>query len=170
MIPLRLYLYAAAVIALCALLGLQTVRLSSEQSAHAKTVAAYAQEKAKAAEELAHATTAARQKEQALQAQANQDRKQSDETIEALTRQRNALRAERLRNQAANTAKLPATTEPAGTSQAAAEPDRAELSGSTGSAEEDEALRADMIRIELLSCYRAYDRATANQGKEGISK
>ena len=149
----------AAVIALCALLGVQTVRLSSEQSAHAKTVAAYAQAKAKAAEELARATTEARQKEQALQAKANQDRRESDETIEALTRQRNALRAERLRNQAASAAQLPATTEPARAAQAGPKPDGAELSGSTGSAEEDEALRADIIRIELNSCYRSYDRA-----------
>ncbi|XVJ69957.1 MAG: hypothetical protein HEQ39_10070 [Rhizobacter sp.] len=150
-----------AVIAMFAvLLGVQTLRLSNEQAAHAKTVAACATAKQDAAEKLATETAKARKTEQQLQIKINQDRRQADEAIEALTRQRNALRAERLRNNAANAAKLPAPSESAGAAQAGPDPDGTELSGSTGSAEEDEALRADIIRIELKSCYSAYERAT----------
>ena len=151
----------AVVIALAALLGLQTIRLANEQAAHSKTDAACKEDKRVAAEHLANETAEARKKEQALQSKANEDRRASDETIDDLTRQRNALRAERLRyNAAANAAKLPAATEPAGAAQAAPEPDRSELPGSVGSAEEDEALRADIIRVELKTCYSAYERAT----------
>lgn len=156
------YILGVVIAGLVAAIGWQSIELSNERADHAKTVTAYAQAKEKAAGELAKVTAGARQKEQALQASANQDRREADETIEALTRQRNALRAERLRDNAAtNAAKLPATTEPPGTAQAGSEPDRAELSGQIGSAEEDEALRADMIRIELMGCYRAYDRAAS---------
>lgn len=148
----------AVAIALAALLGLQTVRLANEQAAHSKTDAACKESKRVAAEELAAATTEARQKERALQTQANLDRREADEAIKGLVDARNMLRAIRLRNKA-DAAKLPTAPEPAGTAQTTPEPDRAELSGATGSAEEDEALRADIIRVELQSCYRAYERA-----------
>lgn len=148
----------ASVIALAALLGLQTVRLSNEQAAHAETVAAFAKAAEKASKDLAKATEEARKKEQALQAQANLDRREADEAIQALVDARNMLRAIRLRNKA-DAAKLPAAPEPAGTAQVATEHDGAELSGQIGSAEEDEALRADIIRFELMYCYRQYDRA-----------
>lgn len=158
--------FIAAIIALAALLGLQTVRLSNEQAAHAKTVAKFAQEKQQAADKLSEATTKARETEQAMQAKANTDRRQADEAIKSLTRQRNALRAERLRNNAATTiTSLPSAPISAGAAQISTKPDSAQLSGSIGSAEEDEALRADIIRIELLSCYAIYDRAR-NQSQE----
>ena len=57
-------IWAAAVLALAALLGLQTVRLADEQRAHAKTIENHATELAKREREARDAVMAARTEEQ----------------------------------------------------------------------------------------------------------
>ncbi|HEV6964631.1 MAG TPA: hypothetical protein VK305_04385 [Roseateles sp.] len=149
-------------IVLAALLGWQTVRLSDEQAAHAKTHLACEAGKRQAADQLAALTADARRKENDLRAAADNTRRKSDEAIAAIARQRDAI-AQRLRNQAKPAAaQLPGAPAPAGAEEVAPRGDGPELPGPIR-AGLDEAARAEVIRVELLGCYEAYDAAQKSQ-------
>jgi hypothetical protein len=152
---------AIVIVLLLGAVGYQTVRVADEQASHERTKTDCATVKQRLSDELAAKTTAARVTEQALQADANQARRATDEAVAELTRQRDAIRADRLRI-AANRVRpvpVPSPAPTAGTSKAEPRDLGAELSGAIAGAEEDEALRAGVIQENLKSCYAQYDSA-----------
>lgn len=113
------------------------------------------------AEKLAAQQAEARLREGALLAQMTLDKEQTNETIAQLTDRAATLSAS-LRD-AKRAAERAAAVRTAATVAAAPETqpgsDRPLVPAEIGEPDVAEALRADTIRVELLRCYAAYDRA-----------
>lgn len=121
---------------------------------------------AKAAEVFAATEQANREKEQSLQLAINDQRKKTNEKSIELAALRDSLRV-RYANTAA-TGPNPTPASPSGSATGVAEATRVQdltelpipIRNIAGDLIE-EAYRADEIRVELLGCYQAYDRAKA---------
>lgn len=143
------------------LLALQTVRLDLTQKDLAKVSEALAQEHAVAQAALTVSTIAARETELGLGVSAASTRKETNDQVEALSRQRDDL-LKRLRNaesKAATAALVSKATAASCAGPAARVGDSAELPATLGQADVEEASRADTIRLHLAACYRQYDEA-----------
>lgn len=143
------------------LLALQTVRLDLTQKDLAKAVDTLDQERAVAQAALTVSTIAARETELGLGVSAASTRKETNDQVEALSRQRDDL-LKRLRNaesKAATAALVSKATSASCAGPAARVGDPAELPGTLGSEDVEEASRADTIRLHLVACYRQYDEA-----------
>jgi small-conductance mechanosensitive channel len=123
--------------------------------------AAWADERAIAAEKLVQATAKNRETEQQLTAQAEKAEHEKQTQIAAVSARADDLRR-RLRNAEASAATarlvpgLPAASAPG---DIAGERDRPELSGPLGYDVVSEAERADTIRFQLAACTRQYNAA-----------
>lgn len=157
--------------ALGALLLAQTVRLHGSQLAEAKAITTLANERAES-----NATALAKQErvrnaERSLFNDSSESRKQINDQVRVLSA-RNASLLERVRlaeeRSSTGRANLPSTASTTGTGQAGTGDSGAELLGSLGTADVQEASRADLIRLHLASCYRDYDRA--RETLSGLSK
>lgn len=151
---LKAYGAIAAAMVLGGLLLVQTGRLHSER-------AGWADERTKAAEALAAATTKARETEQQMAAEAEKAEHEKQTQIAAVSARAADLRR-RLRNAEASaaTARLVSrVTATAAAGEVAGERDRPELSGPLGYDVVSEAERADTIRFQLAACTRQYNAA-----------
>lgn len=137
------------------------MKLSDEKAAHETTKGELAKLRTDAAEKLAEQEKTFRATEDELRATADASRKATNEAVSEATRQRDALRAERLRNaalaRATNT--VTRTTSVASPGPTPSVDYGAELSGSIGEQEEDEALRAETLRVKYIECYSGYNEA-----------
>lgn len=156
---LKLYAWFGTVLVLGGLLAYQTLRLHDAQLELGRAdVAAAAQQQA-ASEALAVAEQAARAKESQLQTEIDDLRGHSNAQITTLLAQRDALLARVRTAEARARAAVPVPSTRSDT-EARATPSGdsgAELLGSLGSADVEEAARADLIRTHLLTCYRQYE-------------
>lgn len=157
---LKAYGWMAAAIALAVLLGTQTWRLHLAQLEVAATTTQLANERAAAAVELAEAQAAARNTETKMNTVAAETRKETHDQVRTLTTQRNALldRVRRAEARAA-AAQLPQASATACSGAPASGDHGSELLATIGTADVEEANRADTLRLHLLACYRQYDAA-----------
>ena len=163
----------AAVLALAALLGLQTLRLSNEREAHANTRtqaaedrATYDRERTRVAVAFGKSVTDSLAAQQALSDQFIQAQEEKHAQVTAARADADRLRA-RLRAQQSQarptTADVPGATEAAATTSAALGPGEVFPSG-TGDDLVSLALRADEIRAYAEAIRRYYDAArSANE-------
>lgn len=159
----------AAVLALAALLGLQTLRLSNERADHQATKtqaaedrAAYDRERARVAVAFGKSVTQALATQQALTNQFVQAQEEKHEQVSAARavadRLRGRLRAQQ--SQARPTAtNVPGAAETATPGQAL--PSGAVIPAGVGDSLVSLALRADELRADAIACHRAYDSARA---------
>lgn len=121
--------------------------------------AGYARATAEATAAALKATNEAKQRESALQADADTERREKSHEINRL-RSEHAAAIERLRHRperpTTTTGHLPAPAVPGAT---AAGCTGAELYRQDGQVLRGESLRAEQIRIELKACYAQYERA-----------
>lgn len=144
---------------LVSLLGFQTWRLGQAQLEIAELQSQYASEKAAAMERLALANKKARDVEEGLNEKVALQERIGNEKIHAISVQRDALVVRvRRAKAAAHTRVSKATADPADDPSGRVG-DAAELSGSLGVEDVEEAARADTIRVELLTCYAQYEAA-----------
>lgn len=158
---IKAYLAVALATVFGGLLIVQTVRLHGAQLEVAELQVEIESEKATAAQALAVSTIEARETEIALGSKAADTRKETNEQIRNLTVQRDAL-LKRVLNaelEAASAAVVSKATSAAIAGRAPKGSDGAELLGSLGQADVEEALRADTIRLHLAACYRQYAEA-----------
>lgn len=164
------YLAGAAALVLALGLAWQTYRLHGAEmsalraaNALANGQAAWADERAIAAEKLAQATAKNRETEQQLTAQAEKADHEKQTQIAAVSARADALRV-RLRNAEANAATarllsgagaIAAPGEPAGLRDGLVIPDR------VGDGLVRLAERADAVRLQLAACERQYEAARA---------
>ncbi len=157
----------AAVLALAALLGLQTLRLSSEREAHANTRtqaaedrATYDRERTRVAVAFGKSVTDSLAAQQALSDQFIQVQEEKHAQVSAARADADRLR-DRLRAQQSQA--RPAATDVPGAAEAAtpgqALPSGAVIPAGVGDSLVSLALRADELRAEAQACYRAYDAA-----------
>ena len=159
----------AAVLALAALLGLQTLRLSSERADHQATKtqaaedrAAYDRERARVAVAFGKSVTESLAAQQALSDQFIQAQEEKHVQVSAARADADRLR-DRLRAQQSQA--RPAASDVPGAAEAAA-PGQALPSGAVipprvGDDLVSLALRADELRADAIACHRAYDSARA---------
>ena len=159
----------AAVLALAALLGLQTLRLANEREAHANTRtqaaearAAYDAERARVAVAFGKSVTASLAAQQALTNQFIQAQEEKHVQVSAARadadRLRDRLRAQQ--SQARPTAtNVPGAAEAATSGQAL--PSGAVIPAGVGDSLVSLALRADELRADAIACHRAYESARA---------
>lgn len=145
----------------CATIAMECNRLRVEL-ANAQTDAAEARAdvegaRAVAASELATAHSKARELERKLSHDATIQRKATDAEITNFSRRADALRG-RLRDYAA-TADAPGATAATCDQPTARGDNLAVVPARIGEQDVAEAQRADTIRLELIACYGAYDRA-----------
>ena len=160
--PRHLIIYA--LLAICAGLGLYTLKLKGDlrlsEMSRKNEALVFERERLRAAEVLIKRQGEYRQVETNLTAALTIEREQSNEVSKRFARQRDdllgQLRDAKARADAAN---LPRTTATAGPGQAAAGDDGALVPRPVGERDVREAERADNLRVALLGCYRAYDRA-----------
>jgi hypothetical protein len=102
-----------------------------------------------------------RKTEGQLVARIQEDKEKADETISDLTARAATLSASLRRAQAARDALAAVPSAPTDSSpdQVAGDGNRPLVPAEIGESDVAEALRADTIRVELLRCYAAYDRA-----------
>lgn len=157
----------AAVLALAALLGLQTLRLSSEREAHANTRtqaaedrAAYDRERARVAVAFGKSVTESLAAQQALSDQFIQVQEEKHAQVSAARADADRLR-DRLRAQQSQA--RPAATDVPGAAEAAtpgqALPSGAVIPAGVGDSLVSLALRADELRADAIACHRAYESA-----------
>lgn len=163
----------AAVLALAALLGLQTLRLSNERTDHQTTKtqaaedrAAYDRERARVAVAFGKSVTDSLAAQQALSDQFIQAQEEKHAQVTAARADADRLRA-RLRAQQPQArpaaADVPGTAEAAATTSAALGPGEVFPSG-TGDDLVSLALRAEEIRADAQACRRRYEAArSANE-------
>lgn len=161
----------AAVLALAALAGWQTVRLADERTAHAETRAAaakaetaYANERTRVAVAFGKSVTQALATQQELMTKAAKTQEKYHATVSDLAASRDDL-LERLRN--AKTQARPDAADLRGTPEAAASAGvRPEAAGGLvprrlGERDVRSAYRADAIRAFAIACIRQHDDAQA---------
>lgn len=164
---IKTYLAVALATLFGGLLIVQTVRLHGAQLDVAELRVELESEKATAANALAVSTIAARETEVGLGSKAADTRKETNDQIRNITAQRDALlrrvlNAELEAAAAAVVSKATAASFPGRVAQGS---DGAELFGSLGQEDVEEALRADTIRLQLAACYRQY-----NEAKKALSQ
>lgn len=164
---IKAYLGVALAILFGGLSIVQTVRLHDAQLEVADLRVELESEKATAANALAVSNIAARETEIGLGSKAANTRKETNDQIRNLTAQRDALlrrvlNAELEAAAAAVVSKASSATFPGGASKGS---HGAELPGSLGQEDVEEALRADTIRLHLAACYRQY-----NEAKKALSQ
>lgn len=162
----------AAVLALAALLGLQTLRLSSEREAHANTRtqaaedrATYDRERARVAIAFGKSVTQALATQQELTTKAAKTQEKYHATVSDLAAARDDL-LERLRNAEAQ-ARPNATNVPGTPEAASAAGVRPEVAGGLiprriGERDVRAHHRADLIRAFAIACDRQYNDAQAS--------
>lgn len=159
----------AAVLALAALLGLQTLRLADEREAHANTRtqaaedrAAYDRERARVAVAFGKSVTESLAAQQALSDQFIQVQEEKHAQVSAARADADRLR-DRLRAQQSQA--RPTATDVPGTAEAAAPgqalPSGAVIPAGVGDSLVSLALRADELRADAIACHRAYESARA---------
>jgi len=158
----------ALALVLALALAWQTYRLHGAEmaalrasNALANGQAAWADERAIAAEKLVQATAKNRETEQQLTAQAEKADHEKQTQIAAVSARADDLRR-RLRNAEANAATarlLPGAGADSGATEAAGVGDWAVIPGSLGYDLVSEAERADTVRLQLASCEASYERA-----------
>ena len=120
----------------------------------------------------ATAQTEVRSTEAGLADGAGQDRKKTNEQIDSLTSQRNAL-IRRLRiaeDRATRSMQLPKDSKPASDGHATGDGDGTQFPATIGTEDVEEASRADTIRVHLEACYSQYNRVKDALGKGGGSE
>lgn len=162
----------AAVLALAALLGLQTLRLSNEREAHANTRtqaaedrAAYDRERARVAVAFGKSVTQALATQQELMTKAAKIQENYHATVSDLAASRDDL-LDRLRNAEAQ-ARPDAADVPGSTEAAALAGVRSEAAGGLiprriGERDVRAHHRADLIRAFAIACDRQYQDAQAS--------
>lgn len=162
----------AAVLALAALLGLQTLRLSNEREAHANTRTqaaedrtAYANERTRVAVAFGKSVTQALATQQELMTKAAKTQENYHATVSDLAASRDDL-LERLRNAEAQ-ARPDAADVPGSTEAAALAGVRPEATGGLiprriGERDVRAHHRADLIRAFAIACDRQYQDAQAS--------
>lgn len=157
----------AAVLALSALLGLQTMRLADERTDHQATKAqaaedraAYDRERARVAVAFGKSVTESLAAQQALSDQFIQAQEEKHEQVSAARADADRLR-DRLRAQQSQArpaaSDVPSTAEAATSGQAL--PSGAVIPFGVGSDLVSLALRADELRADAIACHRAYESA-----------
>lgn len=156
---IKAYLFQGLCLVLLVLVGVQTWRLHNAQLEELEAKTTLSNERAAAAVALAKQEQEHRDKERSLQASANQSRKETNEALSLSNARRDDL-LKRLRNSKAtdNRCVSEATTTTS-TADARSSDAGGELPGSLGEEDVQEASRADIIRLELISCYRQYEDA-----------
>lgn len=159
----------AAVLALAALLGWQTLRLSNERTDHQATKAqaaedraTYDRERARVAVAFGKSVTQALATQQALADQFIQAQEEKHAQVSAARADADRLR-DRLRAQQSQ-ARLAATDVPSAAEAAApgqALPSGAVIPAAVGDSLVSLALRADELRADAQACHRAYESARA---------
>lgn len=155
----QLWITGGIIAALLGFTTLQTVRLhEAEQALSQAEVAASASARA-AAEALAKAQKDYRNKEHALLSQTAEIKRKSNEQINALSAQRSELlkRVRHAEARAATNLLVPRSNKDPGNGETPSGDAPTEFLGSLGSADVEEAARADQIRLSLLACYEQYD-------------
>lgn len=155
------WVYAALVATLAATSCKLTVDLGAVKLELEKAKVAYEQERAEAAIKLAQEQQRYREADQAIQKTATAIREETHAQILAANAVADDLRR-RLRVASANAATaalVSSATQVAATEQAGAGSDKPLVPAPIGEQDVDEAERADLIRVELLGCYRQYDAA-----------
>lgn len=148
-------------VVLLVLLGVQSWRLHDTQLELAETKIKLSSEQAKAAKALAMTEKAHRAVEQSLQDTAAQTRKEANHAVSVAVTERDSL-LKRLRDAEAKLAQHRRVSEASPASIAGSGIKRdagTELPATLGEEDVEEAYRADILRIELLSCYEHYERA-----------
>lgn len=166
---LRLFVFIVALATLGSLYAIQTVKLHGVQLQLARVNIQAADERAASAAKLADAQGKLRQIEQNLNTTAFEIRKESNEKVQSLVAQRDALlRRVRLAEAGAATSALVSriTTDP-GNRETLSGDTQSELLGSLGTADVEEAVRAEIIRTELLACYKQYDSVRKSLNQSG---
>jgi hypothetical protein len=139
----------------------QTYRLGAAKDAAAQATLELSEARRVAQEELAKAQSQVRKVEEDLQTKAAEVRKETHDQISALGAQRDALLVRVRRAEAATTApvRMPEASSFTCTGTLAPGDSGAELLGSIGQEDVEEASRADLLRIHLKSCYEHYENA-----------
>ena len=140
--------------------GLQWVLFADEKADHAKTVATYATERAKAAEALATAQADKRALEASLEKTEVENKEKTREQIAAANRRAAAVNAG-LRNRPDRPAAtdVPQRDKPAGAGESAGGCTGTGLYRPDGEFLVGESARANVLRLALQGCYRSYDSA-----------
>ena len=137
-------------------------KLAESRLEAAKSSEAYAEERTRAAEKLADLQTKYRNMESSLQRESNRYKEEKNEAISIATKQRNDL-LKRLRIAEANarsrsaTSNMSSSTGDSSNGEATRGSHIEELPQRIGAEDVAEAERAEVIRLNLLSCYRQYD-------------
>ncbi len=153
------WVWAALVLCLGVLAGVERVQVANAEAKYAQEVAAFqtyqtAQEKAAKEAEIAKAA-----KEHDLQTQFDNERNDHETKYAALAADRDALLARLQSRPTRPTLPNSAVVQSAGDGQAARGCTGAELYREDASVVVGESERADKIRIALVGCYRDYDAA-----------
>lgn len=158
---IKTYFWGGLAFVLGSLLVVQTIRLDIAQTEAEDAIEALANETSLAQAALAISNIAAREKEQGLNNSAGATRKETNEKIRTLTAQRDDLlkRVRIAESKAASAAHLSKSNPASCSGTASKGSDGAQLLGSLGSADVEEATRADTIRVQLLACYKHYEDA-----------
>ena len=155
------YLGITLLVAAGGLLITQTMRLHTSQLEIAKLELEMSDARAQTAIAVEAASASARRTEQGLSLSSATTRKETNEAIRNLTTQRDALLRRLLNAETNRTSSTPLPQATSATSARGIAPANsgAEFLGSFGSADVEEALRADTIRLQLVACYRQYEEA-----------
>lgn len=159
------WLWAAVVAGLLAMFLITNARLSAEQLAHQTTKLTHAEQQNRLQAQLRELGEQYRVTEQKLLADITTTRKETDEKVSAARATAADLR-NRLRDIAARPVAGGLMPPPGGLAAFAAPAlggDEAVVLGTLGEADVSEAERAEVIRLDLLACYAAYDAAREAQ-------
>jgi hypothetical protein len=157
--------FAASVLLIAVMAGQNAnlrVKLALERAAMSDLKAKVAQERLDASELIAQTRSNYLTAERALRDAADKDKEKADAQIAALTGRAAALVASLRSAQAERDAAVAAvsrTTPDSPAAEAPPERDGAGLPATIGEADVAEAARAETIRVALLQCYAANDRA-----------
>jgi hypothetical protein len=156
---IKAYFFQGLCLVLLVLLAVQTWRLHNAQLEELQAKATLSNERAAASLSLAKQEKAHREKELSLQATADQTRKETNEAINLSATRRDVL-LKRLRQSkpSANRCVSEATSATS-TTYAGSAAVGSVFPGSLGEEDVQEASRGDLIRVELIACYRQYEDA-----------
>ena len=166
---LKTFGFVAVLAALGSLCVVQTAKLHGVRLELAEHLTRATEERAASAAKLADAQGKMRQTEQKLHTTASEIRKESNEKVQSLTAQRNdLLRRVRLAEaRAATNSIVSRTTADSGARETLPGDSQPEFLGSLGTADVEEAGRAEIIRTQLLACYKQYDSVRESLNQSG---
>lgn len=151
-------LYRITIIALVVLLVLLGVSMYRTNLALAKAEQELSEYISEAKDKLIKQQEAARATEQSLNEQASEARKKANDEINTLVTHRTLL-LNRLRDYKGYSSDLSEATTTTSDGRIAVTDAGASVLGTIGEEDVEEALRADTIRLQLISCYRQYNQA-----------